>query len=1521
MEKEQSTNYPKVIGKAILKIVLGLILFLLLLFAGVFVAIRFPGVQTKVVQRVAAYFSKQLKHEVTIGRVDINFFSNLVLEDVLVKDYRNKEMFYIGRAEADISAFSIFHPNTLSINTLTLQQPRANLVVYEGTDTLNASNFINALGDLFVKDTTKPSEPFNFSLEQLVLQNGRFSYDDFRKPRADYGIDYSHMTFDRINGKFDEIYLEDTLRVRVTDLSAVESRSNTKLHNLDTRMTYAPTFWEWDDLDLQVNKSNLQDYVRFDYKRFGNFTSFIDSVTMTVHLENSKVLSKDIATFASPLKEYDETLIANSIDFKGTVSDFKATDVDLEYGQHTHIVGNISADGLPNFEETFANLRLKPSTIDADDIKQFLPQDVYQIAERLGTVKLDGRFLGFYNDFVANGNFATALGNLQSDINLKIDDNTRSSSYSGYVNTNSFNLGRLLNIEDKVKTISMSGRLEGSGFTLQDANVKLDATINQVQLLDYNYQNITANGTLKGQTFVGKVSVNDPNLVFSANGEVDLAKEQQAFNMVANLQKVDLQALKLTTEPFLIRANANLNFKGLQLDAFEGTALLDSAYISYRGKEITLDTISVNSEIASGQRSLQLNSDLLALNVNGNFDYSTLIADLTTLVEEYKLNFESNEAATDAYYRRKPTSPDDEYALTYNITIKKPDPLLNLFFPEMSLSESATVEGSFRHGNTVILQLYADIDTVLYSDYKLYGNNLEINSSKLQQSPDVLASVLFTSQKQELPSAGETENFYAEGIWSERTINFATSIRQPEKENRALITGDLNFLQDQIQIVFDQSNITLQQNAWAFNPGNTLYISEGGKKLVFENFSLSNNEQIIRADGELSEDPDSKLVMNVENFALDNLNPLISMQIAGRLTGEVTAQDVYQDTKFNAAMRVDSFYLDDVYIGNVIGKTNWNNALKQAIVDLGIERNNKKVLTVTGNYNPQAKEDQLDLLAVMDQANLKLVEPVLKGILSNLDGDMEGRVRVLGNLSSPVLKGSVMVTNGQFKFDYLNTTYYFSDRIYLGPNSISFRNAQLRDIFGNKATVTGGIAHDGFQNMVLDMEARYRNFMVLNTTEEQNELFYGTAFATGTASVLGPTDNLQVNVDARSDENTRIVLPLDYQTDVARKDFIKFVNKNATDTTGVVANIENQSVDLSGINLDFSLDVTDDAYFEIIIDRTTGDVIRGSGNGDIRMTIDTRGEFNMYGTFEITQGAYNLKLLEGLVTKEFDVVPGSTITWNGDPVEGIMNITAKYTQMASLDAYLASNSTDNIKGSRFPITAIIELNGPLLTPQVDLGLSIEDIRQSAPIEVQNILNTINNDETELNRQVFSLLVLQRISPPGSLAFDSSVGASAVGGSLGSLLSSQLNTFFNSIDSNLEVDIGLGGINQEALSTLQLRLSYTFFQGRLRVTNQTGFGNQSDLPGNNYVGDWFLEYYISQTGELRLRLEYSTTPEYYYATRATGVTARQSISVLHTKRFDTLGELFSSKKRERRIQERELERERIILDSDPRLNLE
>src|SRR5690606_6147485 len=166
-------------------------------------------------------------------------------------------------------------------------------------------------------------------------------------------------------------------------------------------------------------------------------------------------------------------------------------------------------------------------------------------------------------------------------------------------------------------------------------------------------------------------------------------------------------------------------------------------------------------------------------------------------------------------------------------------------------------------------------------------------------------------------------------------------------------------------------------------------------------------------------------------------------------------------------------------------------------VNLGVSRDKRKVLAVTGTYNPNGGNQQLNLLAAMEDAPVKIVEPFLKTIMTEMDGTMEGRIRILGKLSAPILKGVANVSNGRFKFDYLNTVYTFTDRVYFAENGIMFRNIKLRDIFGNTANLNGGVYHDGFANMVLDLKADFNRFMVLNTTRELNELYYGSAIATG----------------------------------------------------------------------------------------------------------------------------------------------------------------------------------------------------------------------------------------------------------------------------------------------------------------------------------------------------------------------------------------------------------------------------------------
>ncbi|MGV3504233.1 MAG: translocation/assembly module TamB domain-containing protein [Adhaeribacter sp.] len=1522
---EKQNNTLPAFGKALLKFLAGFVLFVILFFGLLLAAIRIPAVQTRVVQKASEILSDKLQHQVSVGRVDINFFKSVILDKVKVLDYKKEVLFSVSRLKADISLFSLFKPNQLHLSRLTLTQPRADLIKYAGSDSLNMTTFIPAINRLLVKkDTVSTKAPFQFDIDAITLENGRFTYQDLNKPFSPHqgSLDYQHMQVDSIFGTFSRINLGDTLGVQISGLRAREKRSGTRLHQLSTRMRYAATFWEFDDLNLRVGKSFLGPYVRFDFKRFRNFVNFNDSVQVTARLRKTSVYSDDIARFAYQLKDMKEHLRISG-DVKGRVNRFTAKNVDARYGRYTHVVGNLSSHGLPVYRETFLELDLKPSVLYAPDLKRYLPANIFPLAQRLGKVRLHGEFIGFYNDFVANGSFQTALGKVESDLNLKINQNRSASSYSGFVRTHDFQLGKLLGTTNGIGALTMSGKVKGTGFDLESARLQLNADIAAFGWNGYPYRNIKTDATLSRETFSGQLAIQDPNIQLTATGDINLSSRAPSFRGQADIDLIDFQALKLSRQAIRLQTKAQLDFRGLKANEILGTGTFTQTELTLNHKHIELDSVFLLSGMEQGRRSLQFLSDLADVKATGNWQYTTLLRDLSTLVKEYRLNFESNDRELAAYYRKKRKIAPAAYVLDYDIYLKDINQVLQAFVPSLHLSDNSRIEGSFRQGPNAVLTLHGQVDTVQYGKHTFYQNELELNTSKLPDAPDVLANAILTSREQKIAGLPATELLHVEGVWSERRILFNSNLAQTGSTNKVNLNGSLAFLSDKLQVVLDNSQVNMLGQAWQFSPNNTILIAGKGREIDISDLVLSYQEQQISLNGHLSPDSTKALQVAVKNFRLENLNPLMKTRLAGILNGSGTARNVFGQPIITSKLQADSVAMDGYLVGMVAGNTFWDNNQDRLGVDLGITRDKMKVLNVTGYYNPESEFNQLDLLALMDNAPVKLVEPLLKTLFGDLGGTMAGRLKITGQLSAPALAGSAMITNGRFNFKYLNTTYTFTDRIHFTENDITFRNVKVYDVANNTGTISGSIIHQGFKDMILDLQADFRKLMVLNTTREQNKLYYGTAIATGKATVLGAPSDLVINIDARSEAGTRMFIPLDNSSTITRQNFIRFVNRNVTDTTQQVSQAE-PAVDLSGINMNFNLDVTPDAYLEIILDAATGDIVRGSGNGRIKMNIDTRGEFTMEGQIEIIRGAYNFTLYN-VINKEFLIRPGGTIIWNGDPYEGIMNITATYTQTVPIPpSILGATSTGESAPAniRIPVTAVMNLEGNLLTPQIKLDLEFNNTPSELETQLSPYLADIRNDQDELNRQVFSLLILKRLSERGTLGGGGSGSAVAQGftGSLSELITNQLGNWLSQLDSNLEVDIGLvGTMDQVDLRNLQVRLSYNLMEGRLRLSREGGIGSSPDQPqnpnsfdsyNNSLAGDWRAEYFLGQNGKLRLRMEYITSQRRFATTANTSIT---NVSLLHTEQFNSLRDLFRRRRLQRRYQIQE--KDRLILDSD------
>jgi len=1480
------------------------------LLGGAIVALQFPSVQTKVVNKTAAYLSDLLKFPIQIEHVDISWFDIIKLKGVMVEDPHKGRMIYLGEAKVDFSILSLASAK-INIDKITLKDGRVNLIVYAPNGDLNIIDFITAIENLTASPTPKNpnSKPAPFTVDAVSLDNMAFSYFDEELEPTPEGFDVAHFELDSIYADVTKMrVIADTFMISVANLKTIDKQSQLRAHKLDVDFMLTSRIMEFKNLNASIGESKIKDYLAFHYTNVNNLAYFVDSIEVEAHLKSSVVSFADLSNFSSSLKSfYDKPRISG--DFRGTVTDFTGSCFELNFGKKSSFKGLITLRGLPNIDSTYLDFKFDNSFVSAEDLKTYLPASVYEVLEKFTTIKGSGSFTGLFNNFLAKGKFETGLGKLETNVNLKINEKRNpKSSYRGHLITHDFELGKLLGYPDKIQMIDMDGNIMGEGFILEEARIKLEATIQRLGVNNYNYRNIETNAELSKQLFNGKISVKDSNLTFFADGIVDLRDNKNIFDIKAKFARANLKPLHLTEIETLVKTDMDLNFTGLKPDDIVGEAKFTNTYLVYKGnKEIFIDSLYASSQKDSSGRSFKLESDLASIDAKGNFEFTNLAEDIPTLYKEYILNLENDKEAIASYYHSK-TYSNKKYTIDFNIDLKNVNALLAIYSPGLILSKGVFIEGNFSQGYTTMLNFNTSLDTVFYKEDAFYNTKVDFSSSKPADSSNILLMANITSKEQRINTMPETEDFAADAIWNENKIIFNTKLAQKGNSNKAAIHGQLSFLEDSKLLELTSSKINLLNKDWIVSDSNKIYFTKN--EITFENLRISNNQQILALNGTISDLQHKEANLEISNFQVQNINPLLSHdQIEGTLNARIKIRDLYHDLDLSGGITLNKFYMNNFLIGDVNGKAAWDNAKNQLNIDVDVNRLGNKIISLDGYLKPDAnsKTTSINFLASLNKANMEILSPILSEILSDISGTVTGDLQLTGTTKAPVVKGVGEIEDGRFKIKYLGSTFHLNDKIYLDQNLIGFKKLVLKDDKGNTAIINGGIYHDNFSNFVVNIKGLLNNTHLLSTTKKDNDMFYGNAFVTGNFEILGAFTNLKISATASTNKNTEIFIPLNSYEGVQQQSYITFVSRK-----DVKKLINSDSVDLSGVNLELNLDITPDAYTEIIFDEKAGDIIRANGEGNIRMVIDTRGDFNMYGTYRIAKGGYNFTLA-GLINKEFSLDPTSSISWTGDPYAGTMDIKAIYKEFVSLKPLVDTSTARQMGNYKYPVNVLLGLQGNLMSPQITLGIDIVKYPNVAAEAVTEFNQLIKSNEQELNRQVFSLLILKNFSPQGSFT-----GISNSGSNISELLSNQLSNWLSQVDNNLQIDVDLNSLDKQALNTFQLRMSYTLLDGRLKISRDGGFTNTQTTQANNVTniaGEWTLEYLLNQDGTLRMKLYNKNNQNPLLTSLVNTYNTSAGFSLLHTQSFNSLNELFKKKpEHKKKKKEEEAEQQKNQEDS-------
>ncbi len=1452
---------------------------MLISFLAIALLLQTASVQNWAIDRVTSYLNKDSQFTTNIGRIDLNWWDALQLKQLEILDHRDSVMIAADEALVDFELSSLLSVGSPSLDQVRLEKATVQLITHEGDARMNINLWVDELSQLFGSGGSSGGSAFGIG--QIDLRNSQFSLLNLNTEPITDGLDYNRMHFVNLNASASDFdIINGEVSIHISHLSGTESGSGLNIKEIKTQFTYASEFMEFDQLNLVTDHSHIRDYLRFEYATPSSFTDFLNKVVIITRMDESTLDLEDLRYFAPTLPDIEDAIVLTG-EFQGPVSDLRSEEFLLRVGKKTEIFGSFRLDGLPDIDDTYINLSLQNSTIVSSDLAPYVSEDIERELLKFGTIRLNADFAGLLNRFNTNGEFNTSIGQVDGRVTYEKQNGTN--NLVSKVTIRNLDLGKIAESPDLLQKVSLEGNVSLKGNTREDLLVGLDAAISKIGVKGYTYTNIQTDANYGLDLFEGHLSIKDPNLKLVGTGSINLRDTSEAINLRVQLDTANLDILNLASKQTFVSGELEMDTKGINIDDLTGIMRVKDLQVGYDGRFLEVGDFFFQSLFAGGTRTMSLNSDYLVAGASGQFAVEQMAKDFPVLYSQYlAILFKQEQPVADVeeYFNQ-------EYKIDLNIRLLDVNPLIQLIQPDFYISKNTLMEGAFyQTAENTIFNFFTAIDTLQYNDNTAHNVNIDFNTSKLINSEDVLASFYIFSKSQNLGTSLEFSNFGFEAIWDNDNLDLDFALDQDSTASSARITAEATFSPTQTNLSFAPSQLILLGDEWQFDPENQIRIQSEG--IEFENVKIQSQNQSIDLEGILGKNPENKLIATIDQVNANILNTLTPQEYQGKINGQLTVSvDSVQMRGFESELGIDSLVINNIPIGNLSTRAH----LSQDKLELQLENelNGKKTIYLGGNLLLENQE--FDLNGELTNAELAIFEPFLSNYISGLGGNLSGNIQLQGTTENPKLLGRGTFNQGKLRVNYLNTPYQLDGGFVFQPGRITFDRLVAKDLNGNTANISGGLTYQGLDDIFLDINARLNNFHVLNTSDKDNEVFYGLAFVSGNIEIKGSTTNLDINARATSQPNTRIYIPLSSSDEQTSEEYIHFINIQDTVRIQELAEEVNR-LNIENVRMNFELDLTPDAYAEIIIDPRTDEKISGRGRGVLTLNIDTQGNFSLAGSYEITQATYNFSLYN-VIKKEFAVEPGGRITWYGDPYEGVMNLTAKYSEYVSIAPLLTSSTPQDQESSvsnrRYPVGVIMNLNGELLSPEITFGFDFSQFPNTGDIQtaISSFQSRIANDEQEMNRQVFSVIMTRSLSPEGQFA-----GVNTFSNSLGQLISSQLNSFLGQVDKNLEINVDLASLDQSALETFQLSVAYTFLDGRLRVSRDGGFtDNTGNADAASIIGDWQAEYLLTDDGVYRIRIFNRNNFNTFTSLSLSKNVATYGVAVSQNVSFNSFSELF------------------------------
>jgi hypothetical protein len=1383
-------------------------------------------------------------------------------------------------------------------------------------------------GPKYEEDTTKkePSAPdgFKITFGKLNVAHASFQFTDHNSdsilPKR---VDFKHLDVSDINLTAENgLRNADTFYASIKTFSANE-RSGFAVKSISALAQISPNDITLVNLDVQTAESNINNYLSFHFNSLIDFKDFMTAVRIKARMNDTKFALKDLSYFIQGLDKFESTKFIINGEIDGRVNNLKGRGIEVRTLKNTVFKGDFYTRGLPNLNEASLNLRVERLSTSAEDVKKIYPGvNLPENLNTLGVIDYAGSLDGFVSDFVSKGKLTTAIGSTTVDVHFKYNKEKDKASYDGELALDEFDLGKYISNEQLLGKISLNAKLDGEGITLAKLKAKIEGNISSFTAMGYEYRDIKINGALLKKSFNGTMAVRDKYLDLDFNGKADLTQKIPQFNFDATVRKSMLKGLNLTKENIALSGAMKTDFRGDKIDNFIGSINLNNVAISRDSISASVKNFSLDAKLLSSQsKQITLSSDFAEGEMSGDFNIKTLPRSLLSFL---KTTFTKNNTDTS-------TAPAENFAL--DVRIFDPGNLPRILLPKLTNVNASRITCNYNSVDNK-LALTANIAEVDYAGFDIKGAAITTNTSK--GAFDFTSSVgrIYNGDSVLLDSISLVSKTQG------NDIRFDLVTADEYGINYAKLTAFVTPVRHTTLIRIDSTDIRLSNNNWHFDPNDTITID--GTKITSKNLVFRNEKQAVFIDSYLKNDTSTSVKVTLENTGIRDFASTFTSKtkdMDGQINGKIVVEDIFYKPEIYGDVVVNHFMLGKQLIGDINIDSKLDSSGKNIMVFASVKSPNNN-LEARGYVsidpdNPGMKIDVDAPKVDLNFLNYKFFDKYVK----NVKGFAAIKASAYGTLKKPLLGGSVLLQDDTVTVSFTNVTYTLhNQKAILDEHGFDLNGITISDMKGHYAYNSGRINHESFKDFGLDLQVSTRNpatpdtkniVQFLNTTDKESPGFYGVAYGDGRIEFAGPINSPDITANASTGPNTYCRLPILSSYETGRYSFYKFLSNNRDTTSS-----SKLKPHVNGVNFKIVLDVNTDARMDIILDPVAGDMLTGYGRGNLTIALPKTGSAVMYGQYEIDRGNYTFTF-KNLITKRFDINKGGTIDFSGEVYKARLNLDAVYEVRTSVSDLIddminnggsgsSSASSSNLAAAaltRVPVDLLMNLTGVLEKPNIAFNIKVIDPDPTVKSYVDQKIALLKTNETEMNKQVVGLLIMNKFIPSSSSttgAIANNISGTAAN-TVSEFVSSQLSNYLSNLLEfanihNLDVNVGFrqydpasvlasGAVSPNAASSssskeVQLALSQRLLNNRLSINaggnldfggsnvdpyNPAAVSNKSVIP----TGDFQIEYSLTPDGVWRAKIFNRTNYDYYNARN----TNRTGVGISYRREFNKFSELF------------------------------